>query len=144
MTPLRAQMIYQMQLERLAPKTQAAYVAAVAGLATFYHCSPDQLRPDQLRHYLHHLLVDRHRSWSSCNQVACGLRFFYTKTLEGVAVSTPPAAHGAVAAPPGAARRGTPAPVHECQEPQKPGPPDDDLCRWPARQCSRPSEAHGH
>jgi len=36
MTPLRAQMIYQMQLERLAPKTQAAYVAAVAGLATFY------------------------------------------------------------------------------------------------------------
>ena len=36
MTPLRAKMIYQMQLERLAPKTQAAYVAAVAGLAMFY------------------------------------------------------------------------------------------------------------
>ena len=81
MTPLRAQMIYQMQLERLAPKTQAAYVAAVAGLATFYHRSPDQLSPDQIRRYLHHLLVERHRSWSSCNQVACGLRFFSTKTL---------------------------------------------------------------
>ena len=81
MTPLRAQMIYQMQLARLAPKTQAAYVAAVAGLATFYHRSPDQLRPEQIRRYLHHLLVDRHRAWSSCNQVACGLRFFYTKTL---------------------------------------------------------------
>jgi len=60
MTPLRAQMIYQMQLERLAPKTQAAYVTAVAGLARFYHCSPDQLSPDQIRRYLHHLLVDRH------------------------------------------------------------------------------------
>jgi hypothetical protein len=30
-------MIYQMQLERLAPKPQTAYVAAVASLATFYH-----------------------------------------------------------------------------------------------------------
>ena len=65
MTPLRAQMIYQMQLERLAPQTQAAYVAAVAVLAMFYHRSPDQLSPDQIRRYLHHLLVDRHRSWSS-------------------------------------------------------------------------------
>jgi len=73
MTPLRTKMIYDMQLERLAPKTQTAYVAAVVGLATFYHCSPDQLSPDQIRRYLHHLLVDRQRSWSSCNQVACGL-----------------------------------------------------------------------
>jgi integrase/recombinase XerD len=92
MTPLRAKMIYQMQLERLAPKTQAAYVAAVAGLATFYQRSPDQLSPDQIRRYLHHLLVDRHRAWSSCNQVACGLRFFYTKTLgwEPLYLNLPP------------------------------------------------------
>ena len=92
MTPLRAQMIYHMQLERLAPKTQAAYVAAVAGLATFYHCPPDQLSPEQIRRYLHHLLVDRHRAWSSCNQVACGLRFFYTKTLgwEPLYLNLPP------------------------------------------------------
>ncbi len=92
MTPLRAQMIYQMQLERLAPKTQAAYVAAVAGLATFYHRSPDQLSPDQMRRDLHYLLVDRHRAWSSCNQVACGLRFFYTKTLgwESLYLNLPP------------------------------------------------------
>ncbi len=92
MTPLRAKMIYQMHLERLAPKTQTAYVAAVAGLATFYHRSPDQLDPDQIRRYLHHLLVDRHRAWSSCNQVACGLRFFYTKTLgwEPLYLNLPP------------------------------------------------------
>jgi integrase/recombinase XerD len=92
MTPLRAQMIYQMQLERLAPKTQAAYVAAVAGLATFYHCAPDPLRPDQMRRYLPHWLVDRHRSWSSCNQVACGLRFFSTKLLgwEPLYLNLPP------------------------------------------------------
>jgi hypothetical protein len=68
-------MIYPMPLERLAPKTQAAYVAAVASVATFDHRSPDQLSPDQIRRYLHHLLVDRHRAWRSCNQGAWGLRF---------------------------------------------------------------------
>ena len=92
MTPLRAQMIYQMQLERLAPKTQAASVAAVAGLATFSHRSPDQLSPDQMRRYLHPVLVDRHRSWSACHQVACGLRFCSTKTLgwEPLYLNLPP------------------------------------------------------
>ena len=44
MTPLRAQMIHDMQLQRLAPKTQTAYVTAVAGLAKFYQCSPDRLQ----------------------------------------------------------------------------------------------------
>jgi len=81
MKPLRATMIHQMQLQRLAPKTQDAYVAAVAGLAKFSWCSPDQLSPEQIRAYLHHLLVERHLAWSSCNQVACGLQFFYTRTL---------------------------------------------------------------
>lgn len=92
MKPLRQQMIYQMQLERLAPRTQEAYVAAVAGLAKYYGCSPDQLRPKQLRTYLHHLLVERQQAWSSCNQVACGLRFFYTKTLgwEPLQLNLPP------------------------------------------------------
>jgi integrase/recombinase XerD len=81
MKPLRLKMIRQMQLERLSPRTQEAYVAAVAGLAKFYWCSPDQLSPEQIRTYLHHLLVERQLAWSSCNQVACGLKFFYTKTL---------------------------------------------------------------
>jgi len=81
MKPLRAQMIHDMQLQRLAPKTQKAYVTAVAGLAKFYQCSPDRLSPEQIRTYLHHLLVERRLAWSSCNQAAAGLKFFYTKTL---------------------------------------------------------------
>jgi site-specific recombinase XerD len=74
-------MIRDMQLQRLSPKTQKAYVAAVAGLAKFYQCSPDRLHPEQIRTYLHHLLVERRLAWSSCNQAAAGLKFFYTKTL---------------------------------------------------------------
>ena len=81
MTPLRAKMIQDMELQRLAPKTQVAYVTAVASLAKFYQCSPDRLSPEQIRTYLHHLLVERRLAWSSCNQAAAGLKFFYTKTL---------------------------------------------------------------
>jgi integrase/recombinase XerD len=34
-----------------------------------------------MRTYLPHLLVERRLAWSSCNQVAAGLKFFSTKTL---------------------------------------------------------------
>lgn len=81
MTPLRAKMIRDMPLQRLAPRTQEASIAAVAGLTKFYGCAPDHLSPDQIRSYLHHLLVERRLAWSSCNQVACGLKFFYVTTL---------------------------------------------------------------
>jgi site-specific recombinase XerD len=74
-------MIRDMELQRLAPRTQEASIAAVAGLAKFSGRSPDQLHPDQIRAYLHHLLVERHRAWSSCNQVACGRKFFSGTTL---------------------------------------------------------------
>ena len=81
MKPLRAQMIHEMQLQRLAPKTQKAYVTAVAGLAKFYECSPDRLSPEQMRTSLHHLLVERRLAWSACHQAAAGLKFFSIKTL---------------------------------------------------------------
>jgi integrase/recombinase XerD len=90
MTPLHAKMIRDMQLQRLAPQTQKAYVTAVAGLAKFYQCSPDRLNPEQIRTYLHHLLVERHLAWSSCNQAAAGLKFFYTKTLGWAVLHLPP------------------------------------------------------
>jgi integrase/recombinase XerD len=81
MTPLRAKMIHDMELQRLAPQTQKASVTAVASLAKFSQCSPDRLSPEQIRTYLHHLLVERRLAWSSCNQAAAGLTFFSTKTL---------------------------------------------------------------
>src|SRR5215475_13131489 len=90
MTPLRTKMIRDMHLQRLAPKTQKAYVTAVADLAKFYQCSPDRLSPEQIRTYLHHLLVERRLAWSSCNQAAAGLQFFYTKTLGWDVLHLPP------------------------------------------------------
>ena len=81
MTPLRTKMIRDRQLQRLAPKTQKAYVTAVARFAKFYQCPPDRLRPEQMRTSLHHLLGERRLAWSSCHQAAAGLLFFSPKPL---------------------------------------------------------------
>ena len=89
MTPLRTKLIHDRPLQRLAPKTQKASVTAVAGLATFSQCSPDRLRPEQMRTSLHHLLVERRLAWSSCHQAAAGLQCFYTKTLGWDVLSRP-------------------------------------------------------
>jgi len=70
-----------MQLQRLAPRTQEAYIAAVVGRTKFYRCAPDRLSPEQIHTYVHPLLVERHLSWSSCHHVACGRQFFSTRTL---------------------------------------------------------------
>src|SRR5438309_8959311 len=81
MTPRRSQMLRDMPLQRLAPKTPRAYVAAGAGLAQCSQCSPDRCRPEQIRPSWHHLLVERRLAWSACNQAAAGLKFFSTQTL---------------------------------------------------------------
>jgi site-specific recombinase XerD len=74
-------MIADMQLHRLAPATQTLYLRAIAALATYYGRSPDHLTSDEIRAYLHHLLVDRQLAWSTCNVAAAAIRFFYVETL---------------------------------------------------------------
>ena len=56
MTPLRQRLIREMQMRQFAPGSVEAYVDAVAGLAAFYHRPPDQLKLEEIRSYLHHLL----------------------------------------------------------------------------------------
>ncbi len=79
-------------MQRRAPRTQEASIAAVAGLATFSGCAPDQLRPDQIRAYVHHVRVERHLAWRSCHQVACGRKVFSVTTLgrDALRLNLPP------------------------------------------------------
>lgn len=81
MTPLRKEMIKALELARFAENTQYAYLKSVEGLAEHYWRSPDQITREEIRDYLHHLLVKRKLAWSSCNVAACGLSFFYTNVL---------------------------------------------------------------
>lgn len=82
MTELRRRMDDDMLARGLADRTRESYLWAVTGLARFYHRSPDQISDVEIQAYLVHLLRDRQRSWSTCNIVLNGLRFFYHTTLK--------------------------------------------------------------
>lgn len=82
MTELRKKMIRDMQLRRFSPRTQRSYVEAVAGLAKHYNRSPRKLSPQEVQDYLLYLEHERKLSWSSCNVVVCGLRFFYGVSMQ--------------------------------------------------------------
>jgi integrase/recombinase XerD len=81
MTPLRQRLIREMQLRQLTPRTIETYVAAVAGLAKFYGRSPDQFQLEEVRSYLHHLLVERRLASGTCNLQAAAITFFYRHVL---------------------------------------------------------------
>ena len=95
MKELRAKMIEEMKLRRLAPKTQSAYLGAVEGLARFYNKSPDQIFNTQIKKYLIYLLEEKKVAWSTCNVAMSGIDFFYNKTLgrKSISLSIPPRKH---------------------------------------------------
>lgn len=89
MGALRTKMIQAMTVRRFSPKTQQAYLSAVAGLAKYYNQSPDQIDPTLIQDYLLHLTVERALSWSTCNVAVSAFRFFYIETLGWDKVSLP-------------------------------------------------------
>lgn len=81
MSPLRKRMIRELELHRKSPRTIEAYVTAVAQLAGHYGRSPDRITLEEVRDFLHHLIVERKLAFSSCNQKLAGIRFFYRQVL---------------------------------------------------------------
>lgn len=81
MSPLRERMIREMQLQRKSLNTINAYVAAVADLARHYDRSPERIGYDEVRAYLHYLIVDRKLADSTCNLKLAGIRFLYRHVL---------------------------------------------------------------
>lgn len=82
MTELRRRMDDDMLARGFADRTRESYLWAVTGLARFYRRSPDQITDEEIQAYVVHLLRDRQLSWSTCNIVVSGLRFFYHITLK--------------------------------------------------------------
>lgn len=82
MTELRRRMDEDMVARGFAERTRESYLWAVTGLARFYRRPPDGISDEEVQAYLVHLLRDRQRSWSTCNVVANGLRFFFHTTLK--------------------------------------------------------------
>ena len=79
MNTLRQQMIQELQLAGLSPRTHEAYLRAVRKLAEHFHTPPDRLSEQQVREYLLFLKNEKHLSASSLNIAACGLQFFFRR-----------------------------------------------------------------
>jgi integrase/recombinase XerD len=82
MTPLREQLLRELQLRRYALSTQKHYVSAVYGLTAYYRVPPDQLSATQVQDYLLYIMQQRQLNWSTVNTIAAGLKFFYSQTLK--------------------------------------------------------------
>ena len=81
MTPLRQRMTDDMSVRGLSENTRKSYLGAVAGLARHYRRGPDRIEAREVQDYLLFLHDGRGLSWTSCNTVRHGLRFFYRVTL---------------------------------------------------------------
>ena len=81
MTHLRQRMIDDTSVRGLSENTRKSYLGAVAGLARQYRRGPDRIEAREVQDYLLFLHDRRGLSWTSCNTVRHGLRFFYRVTL---------------------------------------------------------------
>ena len=81
MTPLRARMIRELELQRKSPNTIKPYLLAVEDLAKHYGRSPDLLSIEEIRDYVHHLIAVRKLASSTVNQRICGIRFLFQQVL---------------------------------------------------------------
>lgn len=79
MNTLRQQMIQELQLAGLSPRTHEAYLRAVRKLAEHFCTPPDQLSEQQVREYLLFLRNEKRLSASSLKIAAVGIQFFYRR-----------------------------------------------------------------
>ena len=86
MTPLRQRMLDALVLHGKAPRTQEAYISAVAQLARHYRRSPDTLDGAEIEAYLLHLLRERQLTRSTVNQAGCAINFLLARSSVGRAV----------------------------------------------------------
>ena len=80
-SPLRRQMIRELQLHGKGEKTIEIYVNYVAEIAKHYRRSPDQLGVDHLREFLHRLIVHRKLGRSAISGRVAAYRFFFEQVL---------------------------------------------------------------
>ena len=82
MTPLRQRMLHELQRRNYSPSTIRSYLGAVQQFAEHFHCSPEQLGPEQLRRYQIFLLQEKKLEPSTVEVRISALRFLYKRTLK--------------------------------------------------------------
>jgi site-specific recombinase XerD len=82
MTKLRERMIGDLKLRNFSESTITSYTRVVADFARFFHRSPDQLGPDEIRTYLLYAIEEKKISAATYQGYRAALKFFFTKTLK--------------------------------------------------------------
>jgi integrase/recombinase XerD len=82
MSYLGRKMQEDLKLHGLSKRTQTAYLREVRKLKDFYQKSPDLITEEELRKYFLYYTQELNVSESLFTQAICGIKFFYTKTLD--------------------------------------------------------------
>ena len=82
MSTLREQMLADLQLKGLTPKTQKIYLREVRNYAEYFKKSPEELGEKELREYLLYLLNERKLAKGTYRFYYQGLKFLYKHTLK--------------------------------------------------------------
>jgi integrase/recombinase XerD len=82
MTPLRQRMTEDMQVRNLSPDTQTSYAQQVSLFARYFHRSPEQLGPEEIRAYQVYLTNEKKLAPGSILIAVAALRFLYKVSLK--------------------------------------------------------------
>jgi len=82
MTPLRQRMTEDMQVRNLSPDTQTSYTQQVSRFARYFHRSPEQLGPEEIRAYQVYLTNEKKLAPGSILIAVAALRFLYKVSLQ--------------------------------------------------------------
>jgi integrase/recombinase XerD len=81
-TRLRKMMLEELQRRNYSQTTVNSYLKIVEAFAKYFHRSPDQLGPEQIRTYQVYLLNERRLGVRTVGHCTAALRFFFCKTLK--------------------------------------------------------------
>ena len=82
MTQLRRMMLEELQRRNYSQTTVNSYLKIVEAFAKYFHRSPDQLGPEQIRTCRVYLLNERKLGACTVGHCTAALRFFFCKTLK--------------------------------------------------------------
>ena len=82
MGELRDKMDRDMLLKNLSDRTRKTYLACVRDFAKYHHRDPRELGDEEIKAFLHHLIVEKKAAQSTVSQMYSALKFFYVVTLE--------------------------------------------------------------